>query len=219
MGRVLIIEDHALVREGLVQTLNRFGDGWELVEAADAAQALSFMGDGQEIDLVLTDLMLPGMNGFSLLATLREQDPSLPVIVVSALADAATVRRAMRQGASGFVSKGDSGVQLVQAVRTVLDGGLYVPPERRSSPPPGSRALPAPGPVPAGEHGLTHAQTRVLDLLAQGRTNREIAESLGLAEGTVKVHITRIFRAMKVSSRAQVLIALAQRGTRKGAHG
>ncbi len=219
MGRVLIIEDHALVREGLVQTLNRFGDGWELVEAADAAQALSFMGDGQEIDLVLTDLMLPGMNGFSLLATLREQDPSLPVIVVSALADAATVRRAMRQGASGFVSKGDSGVQLVQAVRTVLDGGLYIPPERRSSTPRGVRALPASGPVPAGERGLTQAQARVLDLLAQGHTNREIAESLGLAEGTVKVHITRIFRVMKVSSRAQVLIALAQRGTRKGGQG
>lgn len=156
-----------------------------------------------------------GMNGFSLLATLRERDPSLPVVVVSALSDKATVSRAMRQGASGFVSKGDSGDQLVQAVRLVLDGGLYTPPERR---PPNARAGRTSAtirPSPADDYGLTQAQTRVLHLLAEGRSNREIAESLGLAEGTVKVHVTRIFKAMKVTSRAQVLIALAQRGTRR----
>ena len=150
-----------------------------------------------------------------MLATLRERDPSLPVVVVSALSDKATVSRAMRQGASGFVSKGDSGDQLVQAVRLVLDGGLYIPPERR---PPNARAGRTSAtirPSPADDYGLTQAQTRVLHLLAEGRSNREIAESLGLAEGTVKVHVTRIFKAMKVTSRAQVLIALAQRGTRR----
>lgn len=216
MSRVLIVEDHALVREGIAQTLQRLGPEWTVLEASDAAQALALIEQEGEIDLVLTDLMLPGMNGMSLLANLRERDPSLPIIVVSALGDKATVTRAMRQGASGFVSKGDSGAQLLAAVRMVLEGGLYTPPERREVPPPRAGRSPSPiRPAVADELGLTQAQSRVLDLLAEGRSNREIAESLGLAEGTVKVHVTRIFRAMKVSSRAQVVIALAQRNQRK----
>lgn len=215
MGCLLIVEDHALVREGMAQTLARLGAEWCVIEASDAAQALAVIDGGAEVDLVLTDLMLPGMNGFSLLATLRERDPSLPVVVVSALSDKATVSRAMRQGASGFVSKGDSGDQLVQAVRRVLDGGLYTPPECRPPTARAGRTSATIRPSPADHYGLTQAQTRVLHLLAEGRSNREIAESLGLAEGTVKVHVTRIFKAMKVTSRAQVLIALAQRGTRR----
>lgn len=215
LGCLLIVEDHALVREGMAQTLARLGAEWCVIEASDAAQALAVIDGGAEVDLVLTDLMLPGMNGFSLLATLRERDPSLPVVVVSALSDKATVSRAMRQGASGFVSKGDSGDQLVQAVRLVLDGGLYTPPERRPPTARAGRTSATIRPSPADDYGLTQAQTRVLHLLAEGRSNREVAESLGLAEGTVKVHVTRIFKAMKVTSRAQVLIALAQRGTRR----
>ncbi len=215
LGCVLIVEDHALVREGMAQTLSRLGADWCVIEAPDAAQALALLDDGADIDLVLTDIMLPGMNGLSLLATLRERDPSLPVIVVSALSDKATVAWAMRQGASGFVSKGDSGDQLVLAVRTVLDGGLYTPPDRRVPAARAGRATPPIRPAGADGFGLTQAQTRVLQMLAEGRTNREIAESLGLAEGTVKVHLTRIFRAMKVTSRAQALIALAQSGFRK----
>jgi DNA-binding NarL/FixJ family response regulator len=215
---LLIVEDHALVREGIAQTLARLGSDWSVIEAPDATKALALMDGGPDFDLVVTDLMLPGMNGFSLLAMLRERDPSLPVVVVSALCDKATVSRAMRQGASGFVSKADSGDQLVQAVRTVLDGGLYTPPERRVQAPRMGRTSAVVAPSSAADYGLTQAQGRVLALLAEGRSNREIAESLGLAEGTVKVHVTSIFKVLKVGSRAQVLIALAQnRPKRDGA--
>lgn len=216
MGRVLIVEDHALVREGIAQTLLRLGPEWTVIEASDGVQALSLLDSETEFDVVLTDLMLPGMNGLTLLANLRERDPSLPVIVVSALGDSATVARAMRQGASGFVSKGDSGSRLLEAVRTVLDGGLYTPAEREPPRPARSGARPVSFcTAVSAELGLTQAQSRVLALLAEGRSNREIAESLGLAEGTVKVHVSRIFRAMKVTSRAQVVIALAQYKARK----
>jgi DNA-binding NarL/FixJ family response regulator len=124
LGCILVIDDHALVREGLAQTLSRLGGALSVIEATDAAHALALIDERDDIDLVITDLIMPGMNGFSLLATLRERDPSLPVLVVSALSDKPTVSRAMRQGASGFVSKGDSGAQLVEAVREVLDGNL-----------------------------------------------------------------------------------------------
>jgi DNA-binding NarL/FixJ family response regulator len=209
---LLIVEDHALVREGMAQTLGRLGAEWRVVEAPDADAALALMEREGEIDLVVTDLMLPGISGFSLLAMLRERDPSLPVVVVSALCDKTTVSRAMRQGASGFVSKGDSGEQLIQAVRTVLAGGLYVPPDRRV---PAARAgRTAAAPAQDAAYGLTQAQLRVLALLVEGRSNREIAEGLGLAEGTVKVHVTRILKALKVSSRTQVLVAVSQRRAR-----
>lgn len=206
MSCILVIDDHALVREGLAQTLSRLGGVLSVIEATDAAHALALIDERDDIDLVITDLIMPGMNGFSLLATLRERDPSLPVLVVSALSDNPTVSRAMRQGASGFVSKGDSGAQLVEAVREVLDGNLYTPPAR-------SKVVDAPA-----SKGLTRAQQRVLLLLAQGWSNREIAESLGLAEGTVKVHVSRILSAYKVSSRAQLLIALAREQSRRRSH-
>lgn len=206
LGCILVIDDHALVREGLAQTLSRLGGTLSVIEATDAAHALALIDERDDIDLVITDLIMPGMNGFSLLATLRERDPSLPVLVVSALSDKPTVTRAMRQGASGFVSKGDSGAQLVEAVREVLEGNLYTPPAR-------SKASDVPAP-----NGLTRAQQRVLLLLAEGCSNREIAESLGLAEGTVKVHVSRILSAYKVGSRAQLLIALAREQARRRSH-
>lgn len=205
MGCILLVEDHALVREGLAQTLSRLDGDWTVIEATDAAHALALVDAHTDIDLVITDLIMPGMNGFSLLATLRERDASLPVLVVSALCDKPTVSRAMRQGASGFVSKMDSGDQLVQAVRTVLDGDLYTPPEQTKRP-----SVPAP-------NGLTQAQARVLALLADGHSNREIAESLGLAEGTVKVHVSRILSAYKVSSRAKLLLMLPRSEHRRRA--
>ncbi|MCQ9375889.1 response regulator transcription factor [Methyloversatilis sp. XJ19-13] len=206
MGCILVIDDHALVREGLAQTLSRLGGAFSVIEATDAAHALTLIDERDDIDLVITDLIMPGMNGFSLLATLRERDPSLPVLVVSALSDKPTVNRAMRHGASGFVSKGDSGAQLVEAVREVLDGNLYTPPAR-------SKVV-----EPPATNGLTRAQQRVLLLLAEGCSNREIAESLGLAEGTVKVHVSRILSAYKVASRAQLLIALAREQARRRSH-
>lgn len=205
MGCILLVEDHVLVREGMVQTLSRLDGDWTLIEAADAAHALALVKARTDIDLVITDLIMPGMNGFSLLATLRECDASLPVLVVSALCDKQTVARAMRQGASGFVSKSDSGDQLVQAVRTVLAGDLYTPPDRFRR-----TTVLAP-------NGLTQAQARVLSLLADGRSNREIAESLGLAEGTVKVHVSRILSAYKVNSRAKLLLVLPRDDHRRRA--
>ncbi len=215
MSSLLIVEDHALVREGMAQTLTRLGSDWRIIEAPDATSAIALIDEGVEFDLVVTDLILPGMNGFSLLAMLRERDPSLPVVVVSALCDKVTVSRAMRQGASGFVSKSDSGDQLIQAVRTVLSGGLYTPPERRTPAPRIGRTSAICASSPTVGHGLTNAQTRVLALLVEGRSNREVAESLGLAEGTVKVHVTRIFRAFKVGSRAQLLTLLSHNGSRR----
>lgn len=204
MTRVLIVEDHALVREAMAQTLNRLESGLLCVEARGSEEALELLAASSDWDLAVIDLMLPDMSGFSLLGVLAKRYPDMPTIVVSALDDAATLRRAMKVGASGFVSKSSSGDDLRLAVRTVLDGGVYFMPQdapdegRR-----GNRSL-------EQRYRLTTAQTRVAELLGQGKTNREIADLLGLSEGTVKVHMSAIFRALNVRNRAQALVALSR---------
>lgn len=208
MTKILIVEDHALVREAMAQSLSRLEPGVECVEAATGDEALAVLEARPDLDLAVIDLMLPDVNGFALLGILGKRFPALPAIVVSAMDDDASVRRALKAGASGFVSKASSGEVLLRAVREVLDGGVPTPVRSASG------AAPADGKAPAERFGLTTAQARVLELLAGGRSNREIAELLGLTEGTVKVHMTAIYRALGVSSRSQALVAIARSGTR-----
>lgn len=209
MTRILIVEDHTLVREAVAQTLRHLEDGLECVEARSADEALAKLDGGGEWDLAVIDLMLPDMNGFSLLAVLAKRFPDVPALVVSALDDSSSVQRALKGGASGFVPKSSSGEEMLKAVRTILDGGVYVPSVTEAE---GSRKRPG---APVQERfGLTAAQTRVLELLAQGKTNREIADLLGLSEGTVKVHMSAIFRALNVTNRAQALVMVARHGNR-----
>lgn len=208
MTKILIVEDHALVREAMAQSLSRLEPGVECIEAAAGEEALAVLDAQPDLDLALIDLMLPDVNGFALLGILGKRFPAMPAIVVSAMDDDASVRRALKAGASGFVSKASSGEVLLRAVREVLDGGVPTP--VRSAPSPAHAAAKA----PAERFGLTTAQARVLELLAGGRSNREIAELLGLTEGTVKVHMTAIYRALGVSSRSQALVAIARSGAR-----
>lgn len=211
--RLILVEDHVLVREGMAQTLRRMGPSTTVCEVSDAPEALEILRADPAIDLVVLDLMLPGMNGFSLLSLLRKEFPALPIIVVSGITDGATVSRALRQGAAGFVSKTSSGDVLLEAVADVMAGKIHSPldSDHKTAPMPrvtGPRRQDDPGNL----YRLTQAQVRVLELLAQGYGNREIAERLGLSEGTVKVHTSAIFRALKVSNRAQVLLVLQRDG-------
>jgi len=209
--RVLIVEDHALVREAMAQTLGRIESGLECVEARGSEEALVLLAESPDWDLAIIDLMLPDLSGFSLLGVLAKRYPDMPTIVVSALDDQATLRRAMKVGASGFVSKSSSGDELRHAVRTVLDGGVFFTPQDG----PGEEVARGRGSrAQESRYRLTAAQTRVAELLGQGKTNREIADALGLSEGTVKVHMSAIFRAMNVRNRSQALVALSRSGAR-----
>lgn len=207
--KILVVEDHALVREAMAQTLARLDAAIDCIEASNAEAALQKL-EGGGVDLAIVDLMLPDMNGFALLGVLAKRFPDVPAIVVSAMDDEASVKRAIKGGASGFVSKASSGEEMLRAVRIVLDGGVHVPDGGSATPAAGRRAA---GPV-SDRFGLTAAQGRVTELLALGKSNREIADALGLSEGTVKVHMSAIFRALGVSSRAQALIVIARSGTR-----
>ena len=209
MARILIVEDHALVREAMAQTLLHLEAGVECAEASNADDAIALLSESSDWDLAVIDLMLPEMNGFSLLAVMAKRFPDVPAIVVSALDDAASIQRAMKAGASGFVPKASSSSDLLEAIRIVLDGGVYTPTGPGSD---GDRRRS--GISLAERFGLTTGQMRVCDLLTQGKTNREIADLLGLSEGTVKVHVSPIFKALKVTSRAQALVLINRHGIR-----
>ena len=213
MLKLLVIEDHVLVREGLVQTLRQLDDDVVVHEAADCEAGCAVLGTAEDFDLVILDLALPGIDGLTCLALLRQRFPALPVVIVSAYDDAHTVNNSLKSGAAGFVPKAYSSDRLLDALRQVLDGSIYVPEQTLPAaagvgiamPPAGGRKTPA-------EIGLTNRQADVLALMAKGRSNREIAELLGLSEGTVKIHITAIFKALGVSSRTQALVAVARQG-------
>jgi DNA-binding NarL/FixJ family response regulator len=207
LTKILIVEDHALVREAMAQTLMSMGPATECVEAGSGDEALAYLEVHHDCDLAIVDLMLPGMDGFALLGVLAKRYPDVPVLVVSALDDTDSVRRAQRAGASGFVVKSSSTERLIEAVRTVLNGGVVTPDSVTQT---RTRSQAS----PADRYGLTQGQMRVLELLKEGRTNKEIADLLGLSEGTVKVHMSAIFRALNVKNRTQALLKIAGKAGR-----
>lgn len=205
--RILVIEDHALVREGLLLALKDLDDGGapaEILGAADATEATQLLTANDEFDLLLLDLMLPGTGGMAFLGVIRKLHPHIPVVILSAQDDADTVMKSIRQGAAGFVSKASPTDMLLDALREVLAGEIWLPPEYREITSKRRRAKTA-----AERFALTKGQARVLELLAEGKTNRDIAELLEVTEGTVKIHVSAIFKAMNVTNRSQALL-LAQ---------
>lgn len=213
MLKLLVVEDHALVREGLVGLLSQVEEGVHVFESADFESALSVLDSEGDFDLVLLDLALPGIDGFAGLDILRRRYPAMPVAVVSAFDDQPTVTRVMNLGASGFIPKALNGERLLLAVRDVLAGNIVRPsgqmPARLDD------AVPLPPSsvsVKPGEIGLTERQAQVLCLMVRGLSNRDIADQLDLSEGTVKIQATAVFKALGVTSRTQALVTAARYG-------
>jgi DNA-binding NarL/FixJ family response regulator len=202
--RILVIEDHTLVREGLLLALKALGDAAapaEILGARDADEATAMLDANDDFDLILLDLMLPGTSGMAFLGVIRKRHPHVPVVILSALDDGDTVMKAIRQGAAGFVSKASPTDTLLGALREVLAGEIWLPPEYRDMSGKRRRAK-----TVAERFGLTKSQARVLELLAEGKTNREIGQLLDVTEGTVKIHVSAIFKALNVSNRSQALL-------------
>ncbi len=206
--KILVCDDHPIFREGLCEALAEFDA--EFVEASDSATALRSVGEDADMDLVLLDLSMPGVDGWSTFRTLRERHPAVPVVIVSASEDPDDIRRALDGGASGFVPKSSPIEVLRSALRLVLAGGVYVPaavlaeraaPDARSQAQSRERA-------PA----LTPRQIDVLKLLSRGLTNREIAAVLGIAEGTVKTHLRTLFEVLDVSNRTEATLVMRELG-------
>jgi DNA-binding NarL/FixJ family response regulator len=204
--KILVIDDHPLIQDALTQLLPQLGNGIEVRSAVDAESATSILDNEPDVALVLLDLALPGTRGLDLLADFMLDYPGVPVVVLSATHDRATVNAALAAGARGFIAKTSDANELLEAVRQVCDGGEYLTPDITLAPD-GDGVRIAPGAL-----GLTERQADVLMLLIQGKPNKLICRDLCLSEGTVKVHVSAILKALHVGSRAQAVATLARRG-------
>jgi len=210
--RILLADDHALIRSGLRTELADFVDDVLFVEAWDAASVEAQMSGAEELDLALIDLTMPGMRGVKSIEDLRERHPSVPVIVISGLDAADMARQVLDAGAAGFIPKSAISAVVVQAIRLVLAGGRYVPPElleTHGSKRAGLATLTrgasdtrAFGTPPAeGLTMMSPRQREVFELLAKGLSNKHIARALNITEGTVKTHVATIFDVLNVRNR------------------
>jgi DNA-binding NarL/FixJ family response regulator len=213
--RALVIDDHPLVQEAVSNVLHRLEPAAAIDVAADCARGLELAAHGGEPDLVLLDLALPGISGIPAVRLWRTRYPGTAVVVLTAATDQPTVLAAMGAGAAGFIPKSSSNEVMLNALRLVLGGGRYLPPELLSRTGDGDgaqRRLRQKTALPAESLGLSQRQTEVLKLIAKGASNKVISRELGLAERTVKAHITAVFRTLKVTSRTQAAIEAAKLG-------
>ena len=209
--KLLVVDDHPVLREGLATLLRQIGPDAAVLEAADAAEALKLVAEHADLDVVVLDIVMPGLDGLGAIAEFGRARPELPVIVLSSSEDAQTVRQALAQGALGYVPKSASRHTLLSAIRLVLSGELYVPAlilNETSSP----GTSPVRKEPRAGALALTERQIEVLRLIGAGRTNMTIALELGLSEKTVKGHVAAIFRAMNVLNRTQAAAVARESG-------
>jgi DNA-binding NarL/FixJ family response regulator len=212
--KILVVDDHPLMREAVQSVVARLEPGATVLAAADSERGFAIVAAEPDLDLVLLDLNIPGLAGIPALKAWRRRYPGVPVVVLSSADDRPTVLAAIGAGAAGFIPKSSPNEVLLGALQLVLAGGKYLPPEALA-PVAGSGAKAA----RVAERtrsletlGLTDRQAQVLMLLAAGKSNKLICRELDLAERTVKAHISAVFRALGVTTRTQAALAAAKLG-------
>lgn len=208
MTDVLIADDHPLFRDALERAVLTALPG-AVVHCADSVHSLlSLVETYPDADLLLLDLHMPGARGYSALAHIRGQYPGLPTIVVSGHEEAQVARRALAHGALAYVPKSSASEEIVQAIRTVLDGDVWLPHQLLGDG--GAELKPDEAEIASRVASLTPQQFRVLTMIAEGLLNKQIAYDLGVSEATVKAHMTSIMRKLGVNNRTQVALAASQ---------
>jgi len=216
--KILVVDDHVLIREALRGVLRELkGEATVIIEAPDSRQAMRQIEQNSDVELILLDLALPDRDGFEMLGELAVCYPTMPVVVLSAYHDRASVTKALDLGALGFIPKSTQREVMLSAFNLIFAGGIYIPPEILGRHEPGARpgqAAPAPpnGRVMGSALGLTERQIEVLALMMQGKSNKKICRALDLAEPTVKIHVSAILKALKVANRTEAVIAAGALG-------
>jgi DNA-binding NarL/FixJ family response regulator len=212
--RFLVVDDHALVRRGLTYVVKEGYPDADVLEAESAMAALEVLRAHKKTDLALVDVRMPDLDGLELLRQIKTEWPDMPVIMLSTYDNAPYVKRALADGASGYLLKDATPEDLAQAINVAMSGSgnvlsprviqnLFEDQEASTSSPNGSRR---------NEYSLTAREHDILALLSEGRSNREIAQALFLSEKTVKAHLAAIFRKLGVTNRTQAAMMAVQMG-------
>ncbi|HJS30513.1 MAG TPA: response regulator transcription factor [Alphaproteobacteria bacterium] len=205
--RILLADDHHMVREALTPYVQRVGAGVNVLHAGSFAQAREQARQNAPLDMIILDLKMPGMDGLTGLREMRAEFPKTPIVILSGSDDPTDVAESIRLGANGFISKTMVGAALVNALKLVLDGELFIPAESCFGEY-GQSGAPRHAPASRGNNAigqLTPRQRAVLAELVEGYSNKEIAKRLDIEEITVKVHLQRIYKRLAVANRTQAV--------------
>lgn len=213
--QVIVVDDHPLILDAMQQALTHLDPMVQVLTASRCRTALELATRHAEVELVLLDFNLPDLSGIPALRAWRQRFPALPIVVISGDEDRQTIVAVMSAGAAGFIPKSYSSELMLSALRMVLAGGRFVPPEILT----GTQRQWGKSPSPAGSAvghqaaiALSPRQRAVLTLMAQGMPNKVIARELDVSERTVKAHLTEVFRAFKVVNRSQAILAAVRFG-------
>lgn len=204
--KILIVDDHALFRAGLGYVLNELEEDINILEASNYESAFEQVSANPDLDLVLLDLNMPGKDGFTALDTFSKEYPAMTIVILSASIQRSNIQRALDAGAIGYIPKDTSSSVMLNALRLILSGGVYLPPSmaQQSNDELNLNSNSA--------HNLTQRQLEVLTMVVQGNSNKVIAARLELAETTVKMHVTGILRCLGVSNRTQAAMVAEKLG-------
>ncbi|MFZ2301543.1 MAG: response regulator transcription factor [Gallionella sp.] len=206
--KILLVDDHALFRDGMRYVLQQLPEAVEILEAGNFPDGLKIAMQHPELDLALLDLNMPGSEGPISIRFFHQRYPHIPVVVVSGEEGRGYMEKVMDYGAMGFISKSSTTPVMLGALNLVLSGGIYVPPQMlrqhdviaENKPDAADRRS-----LHTNEYGLTRRQMQVLAHLATGLSNKEIAEATHLAEGTVKIHVAAVYQILRVSNRMEAV--------------
>ncbi|MEH6637040.1 MAG: response regulator transcription factor [Halioglobus sp.] len=195
--KILLVDDHALFREGVCLLLRELAEDVRVIEAGDSESAFAALAEHQDLDFMLLDLKIPGADGFSILESTNKRYPTVPIAILSASVRQEDVDRVMATSAMGYIHKNISSKVMLGAIRLMLAGGLYTPP---------AATLFGDAVGRGGDSTLTTRQFEVLAVLVSGASNKQIAAQLGIAEATIKMHVTAILKILGVKNRTQAAL-------------
>jgi len=205
--KILIADDHALYRDGLALRLEQIAPDAVVLQASNYAQIFKIIKNDTDISIIILDIEMQDMPWLDALQMMRKMLPQTAIVVVSASEDGRTIRSVMSTGVKGYIPKRSDAKVFENALKLILDGGTYVPPILISNPPINNLSTKS-----TGLKTLTNRQSQVLDLIAQGKSNKQIAYDMGVSESTVKLHINALLRSLHVSNRTQAVITAQKLG-------
>lgn len=209
---ILLVDDHTLFREALIHVLKQLDEQVVVLEATDIAEATQFISHSRNIDLVLLDIDLPGLDGLTALPDLRELAPTVPIVVLSGSESALDVKRALNAGSVGYIPKSCSSHEMLTALNIIRQGDVFVPPKLLIKIENKTLNLEIADKKSDSHCLLTPRQIDVLKLMAKGFPNKSIANSLNVAEGTVKLHVAAILRTLGARNRTHAVTEASLRG-------
>ncbi len=204
--KILIADDHALFRDGLAMRLEEIDPDVILLQAATFSQALKILDQENDIDMIIVDLDMPDMKWEEGIEQLRQKSNEINMVVISASEDVRSIRKVLASGIKGYIPKRSEPKIMHNALKLILEGGTYIPPALIENN--------AEMPLNGNHRGktLTNRQSQVLDLIAQGKSNKQIAYEMGVSEATVKLHINALLRSLKVNNRTQAVVTAQKMG-------